>query len=186
MKTTYLVYKETNSGKKELVVATREEWNSILATNRTLPREQRRFFIESRIREGNTWDCMFIEASREEYNTWHSQEAKRSRNLRDAKEYRFLSLDYGCSFDDDVGFAETIVDGTNFEEEFASDMFMRDLRAALAAWRDWANELLDYYLAGKRMEATKIMSEKYGLSEKTVQRYKNHLDEFVKTFLKNY
>lgn len=54
MKTTCLVYKETDSGEKELAVVTREEWNSILATNRTLPREQRRFFIESGIRKGNT------------------------------------------------------------------------------------------------------------------------------------
>lgn len=186
MKTTYLVYKETNAGKKELVVATREEWNSILATNRTLPREHRRFFIESKIREGNSWDRMFIEASKEEYDKWHSQEEMRLRNVKAEEGYKILSLDYGCSFDDDVEFADTIVDSTNLEEEVASDMFMRDLRAALAAWRDWANELLDYYLAGKRVEATKIMSKKYGLSEKTVQRYKNRLDEFVKTFLKNY
>lgn len=186
MKTTYLLYKETSTGKKELVIATREEWNSILATNRTLPREQRRFFIESKIREGNSWDRMFIETSKYEYDKWHSQEEMRRRNVKAEEGYKTLSLDYGCSFDDDVEFAETIVDSTNLEEEFASDMFMRDLRAALAAWRDWANELLDYYLAGKRVEATKIMSEKYGLSEKTVQRYKNRLDEFVKTFLKNY
>lgn len=122
MKTTYLVYKETNSGKKELAIATREEWDSVLATNRTLPREQRRFFIESRIREGNTWDCMFIETSREEYNKWHSQEAMRSRNLRAAKDYQVISLDHGCSFDDDVELAETIADSTNFEEEVSSDM----------------------------------------------------------------
>lgn len=93
---------------------------------------------------------MFIETLREEYNKWHSQEAMRSRNLRAAKEYQVIFLDHGCSFDDEVEFAETIAGSTNFEEKVASDMFMRDLRAALAAWKDWANELLDYCLAGKR------------------------------------
>lgn len=102
MKTTYLVYKDTNAEIKELVIATKNEWDSILAVNRTLPREKRRFFIESKIREGNTWDRMFIETSREEYDKWHSQEEMRRRNLKAAERYKFLSLDYGCSFDGDV------------------------------------------------------------------------------------
>ena len=83
-------------------MATKKEWDSILAVNRTLPREKRRFFIESKIREGNTWDRMFIETSKEEYDKWHSQEEMRRRNLKAAERYKFLSLDYGCSFDGDV------------------------------------------------------------------------------------
>lgn len=184
MKTTYLVYKDANAKRKELVIATKTEWNSILAVNRTLPRERRRFFIESRIREGNSLDRMFIETSKEEYDKWHSQEEMRRRNLKAAEGYKFLSLDYGCSFDDEVGFEETIANGSDLEEEIASDMFMADLRAALAAWKDWANELLDYYLAGKRMESTRILSKKYGVSATTIQKRKKQLDEFVKEYLK--
>lgn len=184
MKTTYLVYKDANADMKELVIATKKEWDSILAVNRTLPREKRRFFIESKIREGNTWDRMFIETSREEYDKWHSQEEMRRRNLKAAERYKFLSLDYGCSFDGDVEYTETISDDSNIEEEIASDMFMADLRAALAAWKDWANELLDYYLAGKRMESTRILSKKYRVSATTIQKRKKQLDEFVKEYLK--
>lgn len=184
MKTTYLVYKDTNAEIKELVIATKNEWDSILAVNRTLPREKRRFFIESKIREGNTWDRMFIETSREEYDKWHSQEEMRRRNLKAAERYKFLSLDYGCSFDGDVEYTETISDDSNIEEEIASDMFMADLRAALAVWKDWANELLDYYLAGKRMESTRILSKKYRVSATTIQKRKKQLDEFVKEYLK--
>ena len=184
MKTTYLVYKDANAEIKELVMATKKEWDSILAVNRTLPREKRRFFIESKIREGNTWDRMFIETSKEEYDKWHSQEEMRRRNLKAAERYKFLSLDYGCSFDGDVEYTETISDDSNIEEEIASDMFMVDLRAALAAWKDWANELLDYYLAGKRMESTRILSKKYGVSATTIQKRKKQLDEFVKEYLK--
>lgn len=184
MKTTYLVYKDANVDMKELVIATKKEWDSILAANRTLPREKRRFFIESKIREGNSWDRMFIETSKEEYDKWHSQEEMRRRNLKAAERYKFLSLDYGCSFDGDVEYTETISDDSNMEEEIASDMFMADLRATLAAWKDWANELLDYYLAGKRMESTRILCRKYGVSATTIQKRKKQLDEFVKEYLK--
>ncbi len=184
MKTTYLVYKDANAEIKELVMATKNEWDSILAVNRTLPREKRRFFIESRIREGNSWDRMFIETSKKEYDKWHSQEEMRRRNLKAAEGYKFLSLDYGCSFDDGVDFEETIASSSDLEEEIASDMFMADLRAALTMWKDWANELLDYYLAGKRMESTRILSKKYGVSATTIQKRKKQLDEFVKEYLK--
>ena len=46
MRNTYLLYKDANAEKKELVVATRKEWDEVLAANRNLPREQRRFFIK--------------------------------------------------------------------------------------------------------------------------------------------
>ena len=141
MKTTCLVYRDTNAEKKELVIATKKEWDDIMAANRTLPREKRRFFIESRIREGSTWDRMFIETSKEEYDKWHSQEEMRRRNMKAAKKYKFLSLDYGCSFDDDVEYTETVADDSNVEAEVASDMLMhgevRDDVATIAVeWID--------------------------------------------------
>lgn len=183
MKTTYLVYKDANAEKKELVIATKEEWDGILAVNRTLPREQRRFFIESRIREGVTWDRMFIETSKAEYDKWHSQEEMRHRNHKAAEGYKILSLDYGCSFDE-AGLEEIVASDIDLEEEIASDMFMADLRVALTEWKDWANELLDYYLAGKRVESTRILSKKYGVSATTIQKRKKQLDKFVKEYLK--
>lgn len=39
MKNTYLIYKDANAEKKELVVATRKEWDEVLTANRKLPRE---------------------------------------------------------------------------------------------------------------------------------------------------
>ena len=47
---TFLVFKDTNAEEKELVIATAEEWNAILEKNRTLPREERRLFIENVIK----------------------------------------------------------------------------------------------------------------------------------------
>lgn len=185
MKNTYLIYKDANAEKKELVVATRKEWDEVLTANRKLPREQRRFFIRDCIENGGQIDCMFIETSREEYNKWHSQEVMRARNRKAAKDYQVLSLDYAISDVEEATYGDTVADPFNLEEDLMNDMFMANLRTALAEWRNWANELLDYYLAGKRIEATQIMSKKYGVSEKTVQRYKNRLDMFIKNYLKN-
>lgn len=56
MKNTYLLYKDANAKKKELVVATRKEWDTVLAANRKLPREQRRFFIRDCIENGSQID----------------------------------------------------------------------------------------------------------------------------------
>lgn len=39
-------------------------------------------------------------------------------------------------------------------------------------------------LAGKRMESTRILSKKYGVSATTIQKRKKQLDEFVKEYLK--
>ena len=182
METIYLVYKDQKE--KELVVATKDEWNSILQTNRTLPREQRRFFIKDSIKEGTQWDCIYIEVSREEYNKWHSQQEIKYRKLQAKMKYDFISMDYACSFDKSVSYGETIPNGTDFEEELASDMFMADLRDALAEWKPWANELLDYYLAGKRTQCSEILSKKYGLTLRAIQKRKIKLDEFNKKYSK--
>lgn len=186
MKNTYLLYKDANAKKKELVVATQKEWDTVLAANRKLPREQRRFFIRDCIENGSQIDCMFIETSRDEYNKWHSQEVMRARNRKAAKDYQVLSLDYAISDVEEAAYGDTVADPFNLEEDLMNDMFMANLRATLAEWKDWANELLDYYLAGKRMESTRILSEKYGVSFYTIQKRKNQLDQFIKNYLKKF
>jgi len=56
MKNTYLVYKDVNAEKKELVVATPQEWHNIMEENKRLPREQRRFFIKECISDSENID----------------------------------------------------------------------------------------------------------------------------------
>lgn len=129
---------------------------------------------------------MFIETSREKYNKWHSQEVMRARNRKAAKDYQVLSLDYAISDVEEAAYGDTVADPFNLEEDLMNDMFMANLRAALAEWKDWANELLDYYLAGKRMESTHILSKKYGVSFYTIQKRKNQLDQFIKNYLKKF
>ena len=68
MKNTYLIYKDINADKKELIVATKEQWNQVLKTNRTLPREQRRFFVCDSFEDCGEIDRMFISDCSKETN----------------------------------------------------------------------------------------------------------------------
>ena len=78
MKTTVLIYKEVD-GVRQLVVATKKEWEDILEANRGLPMTERRLFEENTIREGNEVDRMFIEVSFEDYQKWHREAALRAK-----------------------------------------------------------------------------------------------------------
>lgn len=186
MKNTYLVYKDVNAEEKELVVATPQEWHNIMEENKRLPREQRRFFIKDCINDFDEIDCLYIETSREEYNRWHSRYEVSVQKRKCEKEYRMLSLDYFSDGDDNILLQNVLASPEDVEEEVGSDMMMRELRRRLNEWKPWANELLDFYLAGKRASATRYFIQKYGISGTTVQKRKHKLDEFVKNFLKKY
>lgn len=183
MKTTYLVYSDVKADNKELVLATQEEWDAILETNRSLPREQRRFFIKDKITDGNDCDVMYIETSREEYNKWHSKQAMQYKKIKAKLNYSFLSLDSGITADGGITLAETLPDELDLEGQIIDEIMLKELRVALNAWRDWANELFDYYLDGMKKDATRILCEKYGLSERCIQKRKKMMEDFIKKFL---
>ena len=63
MKVTYLVFE--NGIGSALRVATKEEWNRIMQMNRTLPREQRRFFIRDCIEDCEVIDSLYIEVDKD-------------------------------------------------------------------------------------------------------------------------
>lgn len=68
MKVTYLVFE--NGIGSALRVATKEEWNRIMAENRTLPREQRRFFIRDCIEDCEVIDSLYIEVDKDSYDVY--------------------------------------------------------------------------------------------------------------------
>lgn len=176
MKTTYLVF----DAKGQLQVATKKEWNDILAENRTLPREQRRFFIQDCFEDNGAMDCMYIETSREEYDRWHAENQRRYRNRQFSEDAVVLSLDTTTRANENEELKNILSDGIKWENEIISSMVLQELREKLETWRDWANELLDFYLAGEKMAATRILSAKYGLSEQLIRRRKRELEEFIK------
>ena len=64
MKNTFLVLNDPKNPKSGLRVATLAEWDQILKKNKTLPREQRRFFIMAAFEDCGEIDCMYIETTR--------------------------------------------------------------------------------------------------------------------------
>ena len=62
MKNTFLVFNDQTNPTSGLHVATPQEWNQILKRNKTLPRDQRRFFIKDAFEDFGEIDCMYISA----------------------------------------------------------------------------------------------------------------------------
>ncbi len=69
------------------------------------------------------------------------------------------------------------------EEQVCSQMMELQLREALAAWKPWANDMLDCYLRGERRTCTDTLSLKYGVSPQVVRKYKRQFEKFIKKFL---
>ena len=178
MKTTYLVFE--NGIGSALRIASEREWDQILAANRSLPRAERRFFIKDCIESDGYMDCMYIETTKAEYDRWHSAHQVRYKKRMDAGEIQIDSLDISTQTEGESAMIDTMTDGIDWEERTIEQIRMKELREKLTAWRDWANELLDYYLCGMKMEATAILSEKYGLSEQLIRRRKREFEAYIK------
>ncbi|MDO4650979.1 MAG: hypothetical protein Q4B26_20265, partial [Eubacteriales bacterium] len=156
MKITYLVFDETTQGR--LRVATKDEWKLIMVQNRTLPREQRRFFIEDCIHEGGELDCIFIETSKEDYDKWHREAQKKYRKKQHLDGISVVSIDLEESEDSGMALIGKLSDNLDWEMRMLSDIRMQELRRALSNWKPWALEMLELYLDGRQRQAAKSMS----------------------------
>lgn len=56
------------------------------------------------------------------------------------------------------------------------------LQEALAAWRPWANDLLDMYLQDQKRACSKALAKKYDISERMIRKYKIQFENFIKNF----
>ena len=183
MKTTYLAFNEINNPNSGLKVITQKEWDDILKKNRTLPRDERRYFTKDSIGEGYDRDDMYIETTREEYNKWHVENEMKRRNDVAKRDYTFVSLSEPVyKNNDDLPYEEIISDGCDMEEMSIDNMLFKELRVALAEWHDWAEELLDYSLAGEFRTCTGKIMSKYGISYPAVKKRKDAFKEFVSNF----
>ena len=73
--------------------------------------------------------------------------------------------------------------GQELSASIPDQMVIDMLRIELAEWRPWANDLLDYYLSGTERSCSEAISEKYGVSTRTVRKYKQQLEDFIKKYL---
>ena len=183
MKFTYLVYKEIN-GVRQLAAATQEEWNAILKENRRLPLEQRRRFIKDCIADGDEMDCMYIEAPASEHREWNSKNTISQKKRKMGMRYTHLSMDAEIPDSDVESLHECVPSEFNLEELVADQVLMEELKRALRAWNPWAEELLDFYIAGAKRSCTSVLCKKYHLSDRAVRKRKAAFEKFILDFLK--
>ena len=181
--TTYLINKQQTDGIIRLSVADRAEWLAVVRANRELPTEQRRYFIVDYIKDGTDLDCMVMEVPADAYRVWIRGYMAEKRNREAGKGYQLLSADAPAADSDGLGLLDTISAGCSVEEYVCGEMLLADLREALAAWKPWANDLLDVYLQGKKRSCTEFLSQKYSVSSQVIRKYKRQFENFVKKFL---
>ena len=85
-KNTYLVRVISSENEPCLEEISGKEWKQIVSANKNLPKEQKRYFMVSRIPINGGYDRMYIEIPYEEYKTWNSEQTVR----REKNKYRRL------------------------------------------------------------------------------------------------
>lgn len=78
---------------------------------------------------------------------------------------------------------DVIPNGFSTERSVIDCLIVSELREKLTLWNEWANELLDYYLAGRYSSCTKELVEKWKVSKAVVAKRKRQLNDFIKNFL---
>ena len=139
-------------------------------------------FVQDCFEDCGWMDCLYIESSREEYDKWHAENQRKYRQRTDCGEVEILSLDVSVVTEDESSMLDVMPDGVDWEDVILDGLRMRELRKRLSVWKEWANELLDYYLDGEQVAATRILAEKYGISEQIIRRRKRMFEDFVKAY----
>lgn len=178
-----LMNKIHEDGGAALCVVTAEEWLDAVKENRSLPPEQRRYFISDCIEEGDTIDRMIIEVPYSEYRRWNSRHTVSERSRRAKKEFLHLSLDAAVPGSPTLALSDCLADSGSMETAVLDAVLIDELKIRLTAWKPWAAELLAHYLAGRKKSCTAVMAEKYGVSEQVIRKYKRQFEAFVKKFL---
>ena len=183
MKTTYLIYKQID-GVQQLAVATQAEWDAIMKKNRGLPVEKRRCFMMDCIKDEGELDCMYTEVSPAEYREWNSKNTVAERKRKIGSLYPHVSLDTEISETSSGTLHESVPSDFDLEGLATDHILMGELRTALCKWKPWAEELLDLYLLEAKRSCTAKLCEKYGLTDRAIQKRKAAFEKFVLNFLK--
>ena len=93
-KNTYLVRVISSENEPRLEEVSGKEWKQIVSANKNLPKEQRRYFMVSRIPTEGGYDRMYIEIPYEEYKSWKTyHEAEYEYIQHPAETERFKVVD---------------------------------------------------------------------------------------------
>lgn len=146
----------------------------------------RRYFKEEYDPDFDTMYHTIIEVTHEEYLEWYAEHRKESRHEQnwEKMDYQTLSLDIPVDDEmDALTFKDAIPDLTaDTERDGMMASRLDDLREDLAAWKPWAVEVLDYFLADQNRSCTKILAQKYHRSEGDVRYWKRCFMDHVKEY----
>ena len=186
LKNTYLVRVINSDNKAHLEEISVHEWRQILAANKELPKEERRYFIVSKIPTADGADRMFIEVPYEEYKTWDSERTVQREKNKYRRLYQHYSLEQSFDGNDEQAEDWLLAAQESVEYRVESDMATESLLKALALWQPWAVDLYYAYISGRKYQCNRELAEKYHVSERTIRNYKERFEAFVKNFLKKF
>ena len=182
MKNTFLIRNYKTDGTPCLVEVSGDEWKKIIIQNTLLPIKERRYFIADCIEESGYIDRMYMEVSFDEFKKWNKENTRKRDQREFKKKYLFVSLSELQS-DDSNKECDIIGENLKFEEGVLDVLLIAELEEKLAKWKPWAVDLLRAYLSGEKRTCTSKIALKYGVSSRTVARYKLQFEDKVKKFL---
>ena len=186
MKNTYLVRVINSDNKTHLEEISVHEWRQIVVANKELPKEERRYFIVSKIPTADGADRMYIEVPYEEYKVWDSKRTVRREKNKYRRLYQHFSLDQSFGDNDEQAEEWLMAAQESVEYRVESDMVTESLLKALALWQPWAVDLYYAYISGRKHQCNHELAEKYHVSERTIRNYKERFEAFVKNFLEKF
>ena len=178
MKITYLVNEQQEDGSIALVETTSAQWHRIVAANKTVPANERRYFYADILSDNYNLDCIVMEVSKEQHAAWNSERRSARRNRDAAKTYTVLSLEELVE-----SHSAALPSAESREEAIISSVVIGELKKALSTWNTWGAEVLEMYLSGKSSMVAKFLMDNYGFSRRTAFRKKHEFESFSKNFL---
>ena len=154
--------------------------------NRGMTGKDRRYFTEEYYRDFDTMYHLICEVSHAEYREWNAVRLRISRHERKWEEldYQFVSL-YDPVFgdEDSLTYEETVLnESANTDRDGIMAAELDLLRQDLAAWKPWAVDMLDCYLADQGRYCTRDLARKYHRSESDVRYWKRCFKAHVKAY----
>lgn len=158
----------------------------IQQANKGLTGKDRRYFTDEYFEDFDILYHRICEVTWEEYREWDAERHRISRHEQkwEERDYQFVSLyDHVCGDEDAATYEETIPNpnvDTDRDGMMAAELDL--LRQDLAAWKPWAVDMLDYYLAGQGRYCTPVLARKYQRSERDVRYWKIRFKAHVKAY----
>lgn len=177
------VYDKQPDGSMTLKRIEFPELKKIKALNRTVPKDERRYFIEDYCRDGSVCECLNLEVTRERYKLWrrmYRSDTKAFHAESDAG-VTLISLDT-CINEAERGAAgDAVLSAADQEERLVPRMDLERFWDSLTdAGKDYLREMLAYYHEnGGVWGSGAYIAERYGVFRRMVSHYHAELREIA-------